>query len=64
MFRNLNILKFFQDLGVLEIIEEELGLIGVMVDDVEMEYVRKICEYEIVIGMMGKFVFIIYKKKL
>lgn len=47
---------------MLEIIEEELGLIGVMVDDVEMEYVRKICEYEIVIGMMGKFVFIIYKK--
>lgn len=46
------ILKFFQDPGASETIEEELGLTGATADDVETEYVRKICEHEIVTGMM------------
>ncbi|KAJ7379614.1 meiotic chromosome condensation [Desmophyllum pertusum] len=36
--------------GASETIEEELGLTGASADDVETEYVRKICEHEIVTG--------------
>ena len=41
----------FKDPGASETIEEELGLTGATADDVETEYVRKICEHEIVTGM-------------
>ena len=61
-FRNLKIFKFFQDPGASETIEEELGLTGATADDVETEYVRKICEHEIVTGMMGKPAFTTHKK--
>ncbi|XP_066028149.1 condensin complex subunit 1 [Pocillopora verrucosa] len=39
-----------KDPGASETIEEELGLTGATADDVETEYVRKICEHEIVTG--------------
>lgn len=39
-----------KDSGASETIEEELGLTGATADDVETEYVRKICEHEIVTG--------------
>ncbi|XP_015767731.1 PREDICTED: condensin complex subunit 1-like [Acropora digitifera] len=39
-----------KDPGTSETIEEELGLTGASADDVESEYVRKICEHEIVTG--------------
>ncbi|KAJ7379625.1 meiotic chromosome condensation [Desmophyllum pertusum] len=39
-----------KDPGASETIEEELGLTGASADDVETEYVRKICEHEIVTG--------------
>ena len=40
-----------QDPGASETIEEELGLTGATADDVETEYIRKICEHDIVTGM-------------
>lgn len=39
-----------KDPSASETIEEELGLTGATADDLETEYVRKICEHEIVTG--------------
>jgi len=39
-----------KDPSTSETIEEELGLTGASADDIESEYVRKICEHEIVTG--------------
>lgn len=48
---------FTQDTTTTETAEEEMGLTGATADDVEGEYIRKICEQDIVTGDLSCFQF-------
>lgn len=51
-------MKFFlKDKSTVEVIEDEFGLVGVVEEDVDVEYIRKVCDVEIVIGNVETVIF-------
>lgn len=52
-FSHTNINNSIQE-GASETLEDEMGLTGATAEDAEAEYIKKICDHEIVTGEAGK----------